>query len=455
MAAISAATSRPAGLAASGSARSPGGAARGGSPIARPIRPAAARCQAAHHDGDQPGNVLEMAGQMLRTCLVGVAAAATVAMPASFTLPDQMMPQAEAKKTNLPGSDPVKNAKALLRDALPINCKPIREIQTSLESIAESLRIPGSKSLGPIARSVRRSEDILKNNKGEIVAAFAPGKADSGMAGLIALEKSLAEFDEVIKNQDKQEVPIVQQKCLDSVGDIEEAMVDGFPFDVPAEYGKLPQLKGRATVEMELKFNKAKDALPGGTMTIVLDGYNAPVTAGNFVDLVNRGFYNGMEIQRADGFVVQTGDPDGPAVGFVDPKTKETRTIPLEVMVEGDKVPEYGETLEELGRFQDQPVLPFNAFGTLAMARSESDPNSASSQVFFLLKESELTPSGANLLDGRYAVFGYVVSGADLLTDAALGDKVVDAKVVNGLDKLVVPDSGSPLFGGDQQPAAE
>ena len=31
-----------------------------------------------------------------------------------------------------------------------------------------------------------------------------------------------------------------------------------------------------------------------GTMTIVLDGYNAPVTAGNFVDLVNRGFYNGM-----------------------------------------------------------------------------------------------------------------------------------------------------------------
>jgi cyclophilin family peptidyl-prolyl cis-trans isomerase len=40
---------------------------------------------------------------------------------------------------------------------------------------------------------------------------------------------------------------------------------------------------------------------------------------------------------------------------------------------------------------------------------------SASSQVFFLLKESELTPSGANLLDGRYAVFGYVTSGQDNL----------------------------------------
>lgn len=40
---------------------------------------------------------------------------------------------------------------------------------------------------------------------------------------------------------------------------------------------------------------------------------------------------------------------------------------------------------------------------------------SASSQVFFLLKESELTPSGANLLDGRYAVFGYVTQGQDNL----------------------------------------
>jgi hypothetical protein len=35
--------------------------------------------------------------------------------------------------------------------------------------------------------------------------------------------------------------------------------------------------------------------------------------------------------------------------------------------------------------------------------------------VFFLLKESELTPSGANLLDGRYAVFGYVTEGQDAL----------------------------------------
>ena len=48
---------------------------------------------------------------------------------------------------------------------------------------------------------------------------------------------------------------------------------------------------------------------------MVVDGYNAPLTGGNFVDLINKGFYNNMKIQRSDGFVVQTGDPDGPADG--------------------------------------------------------------------------------------------------------------------------------------------
>lgn len=48
----------------------------------------------------------------------------------------------------------------------------------------------------------------------------------------------------------------------------------------------------------------------------------------------------------ADGFVVQTGDPQGPAEGFVDPATGQVRTIPLEIMVDGEKEPIYGSTLE-------------------------------------------------------------------------------------------------------------
>jgi cyclophilin family peptidyl-prolyl cis-trans isomerase len=56
------------------------------------------------------------------------------------------------------------------------------------------------------------------------------------------------------------------------------------------------------------------------TMTMVLDGFNAPVSAGCFMDLVNQKWYDGMEIQRADGFVVQTGRPKK-GEGYIDPKT--------------------------------------------------------------------------------------------------------------------------------------
>lgn len=59
-----------------------------------------------------------------------------------------------------------------------------------------------------------------------------------------------------------------------------------------------------------------------------------------------------MPVQRSDGFVVQSGDPEGPADGFIDPATGKLRTVPLEIMVQGDKLPAYGETLEELGRYK-------------------------------------------------------------------------------------------------------
>ena len=64
------------------------------------------------------------------------------------------------------------------------------------------------------------------------------------------------------------------------------------------------------------------------------------------------------------------------------------RRIPFEVMVKGDKQPFYEETLEDAGRFTDQPILPFNAYGTMALARGEFEANSGSSQVFWLLKVS-------------------------------------------------------------------
>ena len=177
-------------------------------------------------------------------------------------------------------------------------------------------------------------------------------------------------------------------------------------------------------------------------LTTIVDGFTAPITSGNFVDLVSRGFYNGMTIQRSDGFVVQTGDPsaepsaaDGTKNGFVPAGKQEVRKVPLEVFVKDDKAPIYGATFDDDGRGGYAAAMPFNAYGALGMAREEYDVDSASSQWFWLLFDSDLTPAGKNLLDGRYACFGYSVEGEDFLGAVQEGDVIESAKVLGvGID---------------------
>jgi hypothetical protein len=58
---------------------------------------------------------------------------------------------------------------------------------------------------------------------------------------------------------------------------------------------------------------------------------------------------------------VQTGDPPGSADGFVDPGTGKVRTIPLEIMVEGDNAPIYGATLEVCNRHANSHPFPYHS----------------------------------------------------------------------------------------------
>ncbi|QHO12822.1 Peptidyl-prolyl cis-trans isomerase CYP38 [Arachis hypogaea] len=333
---------------------------------------------------------------------------------------------------------PIKDPGALLRYALPIDNKAIREVQKPLEDITDSLKVAGVKALDSVERNVRQASRALKQGKTLIVTGLAESKKEHGIELLNKLEAGMDELELIIQDRNRDAVAPKQKELLNYVGGVEEDMVNGFPYEVPEEYRNMPLLKGRAAVDMKVKI-KDNPNLEECVFHIVLDGYNAPVTAGNFVDLVERHFYDGMEIQRADGFVVQTGDPEGPAEGFIDPSTEKTRTIPLEIMVNGEKEPFYGATLEELGLYKAQTKLPFNAFGTMAMARDEFENNSGSSQIFWLLKESELTPSNANILDGRYAVFGYVTENEDFLADLKVGDVIESMQVVSGLDNLVNP----------------
>jgi peptidyl-prolyl cis-trans isomerase B (cyclophilin B) len=193
----------------------------------------------------------------------------------------------------------------------------------------------------------------------------------------------------------------------------------------------LPRLEGKATVVVMTK---------GSPITIEVDGSNAPITAGNFVDLVQRSVYDGLMFHRVvrdpEPFVVQGGDPSSKDTSlptsqlgmgsFVDPDTKLPRYIPLEILPEGQDRPIYGRTLPESG-IAEPPKLSHRR-GAVAMARS-SLPDSASAQFYFALADLPF-------LDGSYAVFGYVTEGMDVVDQIQAGDRIESAKVTQGLENL-------------------
>jgi peptidyl-prolyl cis-trans isomerase B (cyclophilin B) len=193
----------------------------------------------------------------------------------------------------------------------------------------------------------------------------------------------------------------------------------------------LPNLAGPATVEMVVK---------GETVVMEIDGANAPVTAGNFIDLVQRGVYNGLVFHRVvrepQPFVVQGGDPQSKDMNFpaerlgtgsfVDPATSKPRYIPLEIKPLGSDKPIYHKTLEAAG-ISTKPKLQHTR-GAVAMARS-SLPDSASSQFYVALTD-------LSFLDGNYAVFGYVTQGMDTIDKIQQGDRIESIRVVKGAEGL-------------------
>lgn len=281
---------------------------------------------------------------------------------------------------------------------------------------------------------------MLNASTAKILASVPGDHAEEAARLLENVHERLPAVESALAEKSTEKVAKVVREALRDVGGVEEMMVEEFPYRVPEEYSQLPQLKGRATVEMVVRkggdeeFDIDGVLSKEGKMTLLLDGYSAPVTAGTFLDLVSKGFYDDKEIIRSDGFIVQTGKPkDGE--GYKD-KDGMVRTIPLEVYARGDREPTYGITLEDDGRGTAGTVLPFTAYGTLAMARAEFEANTASSQFFWFLFEPDLTPAGRNLMDGAWAVFGYTTTGEKFLKGLQKGDTIVSAKVVNGLHNL-------------------
>lgn len=143
-----------------------------------------------------------------------------------------------------------------------------------------------------------------------------------------------------------------------------------------------------------------------GTIELELNATNTPITVSNFADLVNQHFYDGLTFHRIiSGFMAQGGDPNGDGTG--------------------------GSARKIVGEFSENGIV--NAIqhkrGTISMARS-AGYNSASSQFFIMHQDS-------SSLDGKYAAFGKVTSGMD---------------VIDAMCERIIPSDNNGSVPKDQQP---
>jgi peptidylprolyl isomerase len=134
--------------------------------------------------------------------------------------------------------------------------------------------------------------------------------------------------------------------------------------------------------------------LKDGRVVIEMRPDLAPTHVAQIKKLAREGKYDGVVFHRViDGFMAQTGDPDGNGMGGM-----------------GDRLP---------AEFSKEP----HTRGVTSMARS-SDPGSARSQFFICFKD-------ANFLDGQYTVWGKVKSGMEFV------DKIKKGEPPSNPDKMV------------------
>ena len=155
-----------------------------------------------------------------------------------------------------------------------------------------------------------------------------------------------------------------------------------------------------------------------GTVKIELYPDLAPQTVANFVKLANNGFYNGLKFHRViKEFMIQGGDPNGDGTGL--PKLSDLNKD-IEKDSADDK--EYCITGEFADNGYENNNLNLTA-GTIAMARSDytsysstlakESYNSGGSQ-FFIMTTDDYTG-----LSGKYAGFGKVIEGMDVINSIA------------------------------------
>ena len=217
----------------------------------------------------------------------------------------------------------------------------------------------------------------------------------------------------------------------------------------------IPSLIGRATVDIMFqraggKFKKsalvAKD-FPDNTarVRIVLDGINAPLAAGSFVDLAEKRFYSAAKV-REDKFEYLSSATNRVLLGsssstYNEAQTQTKRRVPLEVLREGGEKSRRvatGAARNSAVFTKSRPVKSFATLGAIGMNHEIGDPNGGTADFFFVRPDRSLsvqeryTSPSVRRLDARYTLFAYCVDGIDILEQLRAGDKIVGMKLIDG-----------------------
>ncbi len=171
------------------------------------------------------------------------------------------------------------------------------------------------------------------------------------------------------------------------------AVLCGVSLIFTAVFGILTAVKASAVASLDEGENVMYIDVKGyGIMTLELYPEEAPITVANFKKLADENFYDGLIFHRViENFMIQGGDPEGTGYGGSDEEIK--------------------------GEFTANGVnnTVKHERGTISMARSD-DMDSASSQFFIVHKTSR---NNTLSLDGKYAAFGKVTEGIEIVDEIA------------------------------------
>jgi peptidylprolyl isomerase len=369
-------------------------------------------------------------------------------------------------RLSLPAGPEMKLGLGLGLGSASMSSEPGYQVQQAIELIRLRFEQVGNSNPGVWGASLSDANNALsiltKQRQYFVTSAINPSSA-----AMILDEQVFPDLNNLITSLRAKDVAATTQYQDITAMAIENLRMSHLkphtlPYKIPEEYQSLPRLAGRAKVEMTVvskgggyRLDDGKTVIPEATFVIEVDGYHAPLTAGNFLDLVDKKFYDKMTMQKIEELTVQTGKPSN-AEGYIDPKTKSLRTIPLgrlatmrlkccadfscliELFYKQDSEPVYGITSDDDLRATETMVLPFQAYGAVGMARDNEQADSASSQFFLLKWRQALIAPGRNTLDGFYSCFGYIVSHNEyLLSQFTAADTITSMKIVEGYDNLI------------------